>query len=173
MSTKEALLFPVIASVTLFSIYVIFQVIIIKLKSSKNIIKSYIYLFLWFRYSQKIILTCCWHFISSCWVLLHSQGCSGRNIHILKLLITKKIDLNIPIYIYNFLFKSPLIKRIWPSFLIENCHYDFTLSFLRKRETQQHSDALIDLRHAFGTEVIVGFLISLAIGSWYIMKKVK
>lgn len=118
MSTKEALLFPVIASVTLFSIYVIFQIFS----------KDHINLLLAFYFFLLGVIA-----------------------------LTRMF--------------SPLIKRIWPSFLIENCHYDFTLSFLRKRETQQHSDALIDLRHAFGTEVIVGFLISLAIGSWYIMKK--
>lgn len=59
MSTREAALFPVIASVTLFGIYLVFQVktlIFLKL-----ILKILI-----LRYSPKSILIYSWHFISFC-----------------------------------------------------------------------------------------------------------
>ena len=69
---------------------------------------------------------------------------------------------------YTFINLSPFVKYIWPSF-IPNEHYDIQFS-LKNIGTQKKE--ILGIKQPFDRESIVCFLISLAIGVWYFMKKV-
>lgn len=117
MSTKEALLFPLIASVTLFGIYVVFQIFS----------KEHINLLLAFYFFLLGVIA-----------------------------LTRML--------------SSMLGRFWPSQLIHNEQYDLHLS-LHSKGSNNDKKEIVLIKQDFDRELIVCFLISLAIGVWYFMKK--
>jgi hypothetical protein len=67
-----------------------------------------------------------------------------------------------------FLISSSLVKLIWPS-SIPNEQYDVEFSF---KNVGTEKKEIFGFKQAFDRELIACFLISLAIGVWYFMKKV-
>lgn len=118
MSTKEALMFPFIASVTLFGIYVVFQIFS----------KDHINLLLAFYFFLLGVIA-----------------------------LTRMF--------------SPIMAHFWPNFLTEHSHYDLNFSLTKKSSKTQEKSDVCHVSHGFGTEMPFCFLLALAIGVWYIMKK--
>lgn len=118
MSTKEALMFPLIASVTLFSIYVIFQIFS----------KDHINLLLAFYFFLLGVIA-----------------------------LTRMF--------------SPIMTHFWPSFLVEHHHFDLNFSLTKKSTKTHEKSEVCGVSHGFGTEMPICFLLALAIGVWYFMKK--
>lgn len=116
MSTKEALLFPLIASVTLFGIYVVFKIFS----------KEHINLLLAFYFFLLGVIA-----------------------------LTRML--------------SSVLGKFWPNSLVENEQYDLHFSLTSKNSKQ--TSELLFVKQIFDRELIVCFLISLAIGVWYFMKK--
>jgi minor histocompatibility antigen H13 len=119
MSTKEALLFPLIASCTLFGIYVVFQIFS---KEHINLLLAFYFFLL-----GVIALT----------RMLNSISC-----------------------------------MFWPKSLFGNTHFDLKFSLkMSENETDKKQDDIFIVNQKFNTESIVCFLLALAIGVWYFMKK--
>jgi len=116
MSTKEAMMFPLIASCTLFGIYVVFQIFS----------KDHINLLLAFYFFMLGVIA-----------------------------VTRM--------------SSTFVHKIWPSSLCPNEQYDLNFS-LKKGSGDKKTD-MFSFVSIFDREAILCFLIALAIGVWYILKK--
>jgi len=118
MSTREALLFPVIASCTLFGIYVIFQIFS---KEHINLLLAFYFFLL-----GVIALTRMFNSFSN---------------------------------------------KLWPTSLFGNRQFDLKFSLSSSVSADKKLDDLAVCHQKFDTESIVCFLLALAIGVWYFMKK--
>jgi len=118
MSTREALLFPVIASCTLFGIYVIFQIFS---KEHINLLLAFYFFLL-----GVIALTRMFNSFSN---------------------------------------------KLWPISLFGNRQFDLKFSLSSSVSADKKLDDLAVCHQKFDTESIVCFLLALAIGVWYFMKK--
>ncbi|RNA29096.1 minor histocompatibility antigen H13 [Brachionus plicatilis] len=117
MSTREAALFPVIASVTLFGIYLVFQIFS----------KEHINLLLAFYFFLLGVIA-----------------------------LTRMF--------------SSTLGMFWPTSLIENETYDLHFT-LNSKNSKNESKEILFVKQIFDRQLIVCFLISLAIGVWYFLKK--
>jgi len=119
MSTREAMLFPLIASCTLFGIYVVFQIFS----------KEHINLLLAFYFFLLGVIA-----------------------------LTRMIN--------------SFSSRFWPTSLFGNRLFDLKFALTTSQnQADKKSDDILVCDSKFNTESIVCFLIALAIGVWYFMKK--
>lgn len=116
MSTKEAMMFPVIASVTLFGIYLVFQIFS---KEHINLLLAFYFFLL-----GVIALT--------------------------RMLAT-------------------FVAKVWPHSLLPNEHYEIDFAF--RKGSSDKKKTVLGIHHLFDREAIAAFLIALAIGVWYLLKK--
>lgn len=116
MSTKEAMMFPLVASCTLFGIYIVFKIF------SKEHIN---------------MLLACYFFVLGVVALTRMSSC--------------------------------LVHKIWPLFKCPNEQYDFNLSLTSGPADKKTN--LLGFTTLFDREAILCFILALAVGVWYILKK--
>lgn len=115
MSTKEAMMFPLIASCTLFGIFVVFKIF------SKEHINS---------------LLACYFFVLGVMALTRMS--------------------------------SALVHKFWPLTKCHNEQYDFNFSLVSGTTTKT---TMMIFQQLFDRESILCFILALAVGVWYIVKK--
>ena len=132
MSTKEAMMFPVIASVTLFGIYMVFQVSRCALFtfSSRRSFMSHppVGILLLFRSFPRSTSISFWLSTSSCSASSLSPECSCKSLPSFE-------PLDSAVYLVNVSFSlfRTFVSKVWPHSLISNEHYE--LEFVFKRGT--------------------------------------
>lgn len=62
--------------------------------------------------------------------------------------------------------------KLWPTALFGNRKFDLKFSLTSSESVDKKSDDLLIVNHKFDEEAIVCFVLALAIGVWYFMKKV-
>ena len=142
MSTKDAMMFPLVASCTLFGIYMVFKVWLCSFKFNLEIKDFIIHLHYFFHFK-----------------------------------IFSKEHINLLLSFYFFVLgvialtrmSSTFVHKIWPLFKCHNEKYDFNFSL--KSGADDKKENLLVFQTLFDREAVLCFILSVAVGVWYVLKK--